>query len=706
MEVKSSNFIPVHNNFSSGVNAPKTLEPPSESQLSISTKDGEQIKPGWVQSKENKLVVTTLAGGSESELEPLFSGKTRYEIQWISNALVDIRRAIAGGSGSPNLVINENGSYSGETAWQNFKSGAFKSGDQQNEYILLSRDLAGSFGSGEKDINAFTAFAAELSSENLQTFLKTYQDTPVTLTGEAGQVFMDFAAGLSGDNMQNFMIAVHNSPGDLQNIIDIGSKLSKDDLSNYLAAVSSAGEDVSILTGQVDKILNHQQDANSVNLSSYLSAAAKTGTQAIEFIEATKSTSLETTNKIAHFINTELNTENDLNNFVSIINAESAESINTIIDVSSSLGGEDKSNLLDTASRAGGDIGQFVRNLSKFAQSDSARAANDFSNFLKTASKAEENLDILAKMSDQLDLAFTSELSAVDTVNFLDAAKAAGGQLKKLTDIGSNLSGSDRSNFFYAAAQTEEGLDHFVKQTNNLKGDDKSEFLLSSANKDQKDNTQTAYMQGILTTKEYDNFQKSAEMISEEQVDDLVAITGDLKGDSRSSFLKTAALAGDNAGELTSTFTKLSIDEQKDFLDVAKGLGEQNLKKLIKATDNPDENFSDFISLAKELKQSDRSGLEHFLSAAGDASPEDLKGLIDIVNKLEIQQQQRDNIFNVDMRHSFLLVASDAGHNLNGLIDMADKLSSMYQPSIFTDIFGSAEAATDKNLGAFIETYV
>lgn len=702
MQVKSQSLMPAHINFSSGVNH-KSQGAAPKSHLSISTKDDKQLVSGRSQTRAAKLDVSIIKCQWE-ELDRMLSKTNRGDSVWINKALIDIERAIAGGPGSPNFVLNGDGAYSGEEHMQNFLTGMSNSGDQQNAYIVLADKLAGKNGSGEKDLNAFTSFAAKLSSKDLQTFLKTYQVSPVALTGEAGQALMDFAADLSGDDMKNFITAVDNSPKDLQNIINTGSKLSKDDLSNFLAAARNAGEDVSILTGRIDKILSKQQDHGQVNLSSYLSTAAKTGTQVIDFVNATKSISPETTDNIATFLNHAVGGKTNIKNFISIIHATSEESINTIIDVSSTLGEKDKSNLLDTAARAGSNLGQFVQSLTEFTNPTSGHSTAEFSNFLNTATKAEGNLDILVKMSGKLDLAFTSNLSAVDTVNFLDAAEKAGGNLDKLTKLGRELLGSDRSNFFYAAAQTGDGLGKFLAKTASLTGDDKSQFLLSSANKGEEKQAQAIYMKGLLTAEEYDKFQKSAEMVPANQISDMADITAGLKGSVRSDFLETAVVSKEKVGELINILKPLSQDKQKAFIGLAKGLGEENLGKVIKAVGNANENFSDFISLAEELKQSDRTGFGHFLSASENASSDDLKGLINIVNKLGVRQQS-NNRSGIDMRHSFLMVASDAGHNLNGLIDMANNLISM-SPSDFVEIFDSAEAATGKYLGTFIKAYV
>jgi hypothetical protein len=139
-------------------------------------------------------------------------------------------------------------------------------------------------------------------------------------------------------------------------------------------------------------------------------------------------------------------------------------------------------------------------------------------------------------------------------------------------------------------------------------------------------------------------------------------------------------------------------------VDLTKGLGKKSLEKLIKAGTHATEEFSNFISLAKDLKVSDRTGFDYFLSAAEDASSKDLKDLVTTANKLGLRQQA-NNRSGVDTRHAFLMVASDAGHNLSGVIDMANNLIDI-SPGDFVEIFDSAEAATSKYLGTFVKAYV
>ena len=135
-------------------------------------------------------------------------------------------------------------------------------------------------------------------------------------------------------------------------------------------------------------------------------------------------------------------------------------------------------------------------------------------------------------------------------------------------------------------------------------------------------------------------------------------------------------------------------------------MGEQDLKNLITATGKTTgkNSSSDFIAQAKILKKSDRTGLGYFLSAAADANSDDFKSLVALVDKLGSENSKLTNLLGIDMRHSFLLVASDVGHNLKGLLAMTEAVIPM-GPENFSTIFESAQAATGKNIDAFIDAY-
>lgn len=113
-------------------------------------------------------------------------------------------------------------------------------------YRMVTVQLAGANGSGEQGLNAFTAFAAGLKPEQLQTFPKSYLDAPVPLTG--------------------------------------------DDRSNFLSAAAAAGEKAATLANRVDGMLAETSANRQVELSAFLAAATKAGPRVADLLTATANT--------------------------------------------------------------------------------------------------------------------------------------------------------------------------------------------------------------------------------------------------------------------------------------------------------------------------------------------------------------------------------------------------------------------------------
>ncbi|WP_144686699.1 hypothetical protein, partial [Desulfobotulus alkaliphilus] len=122
-----------------------------------------------------------------------------------------------------------------------------------------------------------------------------------------------------------------------------------------------------------------------------------------------------------------------------------------IMDLSATLSYRDTSSLLLAVShpKAEGQIGRLVEQVFTL---QSAQSKADLSNFLTIAAHAEKNIGKLLDVAGEIDLSFTSTLSVVDTVNFLEAASMPDADIANLTRMGEGLFGQDRSNFFYAAS--------------------------------------------------------------------------------------------------------------------------------------------------------------------------------------------------------------------------------------------------------------
>lgn len=523
--------------------------------------------------------------------------------------------------------------------------------------------------------------------------LETLVDTTMKLSGDARKEFLAFSGQLSEDDLQNFLATLKSSPEELSAILDLASGLDEVDLSNYLFAAGNSGKGVNIFNKQIMGI-NSQPDNN---LNAYLSAASKSGSRIMAFVESTTRASAETQSKIVGFINSNVNGEN-LNNFLTAIQGAGDEAVSRIVDTASSLEGEDKANFLVAAARAKNDLNDFVNFIEPYTQKTKGLLDGELSDILSIGSKAEGRLGALIATADKLDLKFVSELSVADTVNFLDAAKKSPDQIAKLTELTKKLSDTDRSNMLFTAAKTNIDTREFLTEVDKLPDEGKSQFILAQANKERETVDREVFMQAILTDSEYQNFKKAAVSMDETKRGELVAVTEEFFGVERETFLSMAGETTDTTGELVGLIQNggISTKEKSDFLAVGKGLYGESLENYVNAASKtaikksgPDE-FSDFVNTTKQLHGVERG---YFLSAAADVGTDDLGKLTDLVNSLDPLA-----------RHSFLRVASDAGHYLEGLINMAENVSPLGTKQ-FVEIFDSA-ATTGDHLGTFIEAYV
>ena len=499
--------------------------------------------------------------------------------------------------------------------------------------------------------------------------------------------FLAFTANLSNEDLKSFLATVTNALKSMTGIMETAGKLSQDTLSNYLFAASMAGSEVGLLTEQVNYLIDLNEVDSGEVLTEYLAAAVKFGSMVTDFIKGSRQLSGEMTGMISDFVNSRV-ADTNLINFISVLQKGDEKAVVTIIDMSISLSREETGNLLKAASNAGKDLNGLVEESSRL----NSRGGKDLSNFLVTASKAEGRLGLLLEMSDDLDMDFTANLSRVDTVNFLDAAKRADGTLVKLTKIADQLSQTDKSNFLYAAATTTTDFAVFLKQVVD-QGDKKSAFLSEAVNHHSNEIEPAAYMQGLLGKEEYENFKVAAAGAGEAKLEKLVDITNDIRFPDRSGFLEIAAAAEETTGEFLDKFQNLTDDEQSMYVELADGLGGDSLKKLVQAVNKTDENYSQFIELAKEMKGNDRSAFSFFLSAAAEAESKDFETFVNFVEELDQKE-----------RHSFLRVASTSGHQLGSLTEMAKNVLPMGQKK-FVEIFDAASYA-GRNLDKFIQSYL
>ena len=93
----------------------------------------------------------------------------------------------------------------------------------------------------------------------------------------------------------------------------------------------------------------------------------------------------------------------------------------------------DKANLLTAAATLDNDdLGRFLQQANRYA----GGTGSSLSDYLETASDAQARLDTFMALSSRLDLSQITQLSSVDTVNFLDTAKRHPGNINELTRPG------------------------------------------------------------------------------------------------------------------------------------------------------------------------------------------------------------------------------------------------------------------------------
>ncbi len=518
-----------------------------------------------------------------------------------------------------------------EEDWENFSTGAIKAGDDIDLFLLTANKIFGRSGGSEKDLSEFLEFSANLSKDNLNNFLHSSDD--------------------------NF--------GEMFKTMEIASMLRQDDdaLSAYLETANLSDKNLDKLNTPLHRLI---QKTGTAGLSGYLSAAAKAGNNVVDFVTATHGMKNATRDKIAVFVNQQLENE-DLDNFVQFASFANEKSINEVIDFAQSLSGKEKSDFLKSISMAKGQVDQFMRTLGQFASD----RPDDLSNFLTTAANAEKQLGAFLDVAESVDLKFTSSLSLVDTINFLEASKVPGTVMDDLTRIGRDLTGEDKSLFFYAAVKTKMTPDQFFNEVEGLNEEEKSVFLLKTANEGKETQDSNIYMKGVLSDTAYRNFKTAASHLEGYKAKRLEDAVLDLSPQDRVGFLEAATVAEEDTESFVFLFQNtLSYEAQKGFLDVSSDLSPEKKNVFVRNMVKAEGKAEKFIGFLQNFKEDDFTGhmVDNFLLTADQTKNSiGLENLIDFSEKLTKGQKE-----------TFLLIASQQkfGHDLPGLINMGEGILS------------------------------
>jgi len=560
-----------------------------------------------------------------------------------------------------------------------------------HELNSIVNDLARSL--TDENWNTFVTKAMD-SGDELDTIILSAGNLMNEILGadESLKVFFEFTDRLSTKDLLNFLAAVENSLEELSNLLDTAARLNDPELTSFLEAASFAKEDLDLFNSKINEIIDLQKEPGS--LSTYLQAAAKTGFNVMEFINATFDMKDADKNRVANFIIHELDEEN-LDNFIHYIDMAGKDDIIKLVDVASQLGELDLENLLTAAAGAQNHKKSFV----KAVKDVLVKKPDEFSNFLTTAANAEQTIGVIIKLADEMDFEFTATLSVVDTVNFLNAVQFDNSIMDETGKIGRSLSGEDKHLFLYAAAIAETGLDGFLTKVSKLEDEDLSSFLLESANQgmqivpESADMDSMVYMKGILDEKNYADYKKIIPRLEKDTIEDFKEIIFDLKGDTRSNFMAAASSAGSETGKFIPMFESLSHEDRESLLGISSHLSVKNREKFIKSSVFSGGDISQFIFLSSELQNDDTTGqaFDDFLTTAFE-NPQDVKSLITFSEKL-----------NKGQRKSFLSAAVHSDYQLVLLMDLGEKVLEK-APLKFINTF-NAIAQGKVNVPSLLKSY-
>ncbi|MCW7754502.1 hypothetical protein OOT00_10950 [Desulfobotulus sp. H1] len=509
-----------------------------------------------------------------------YNGFSNFINPRVDRALVGIQRAFR----------SDTVSGYGSEEWDAFMTAAVKTGGRVADFILLTDKLSG------QDQKDFVKFAATLSPEDLSKFMDA-----VDVTGTAGEV------------------------------IGLASRMDENQLGKYFDAVVLADGETKLLNQVINK---------SGNISSVLSAVIKAGDKALTFLESAVRVGTETLNQMSDYINASRDGEN-IGNFIAFTNHAKEKDMVAIMDLSATLSYQDTSSLLLAVShpKAEGQIGRLVEQVFTL-QSGQSKA--DLSNFLTIAAHAEKNIGKFLDVAGEIELSFTSTLSVVDTVNFLEAASMPDADIANLTKMGEGLLGQDRSNFFYAASNPEINARKLLQEINLLQGAERSEYLLKMANDGSTKMDENIYMKGLLSYTDYENFNATVSSLKPHETGTFISTVSDHKGASRSDFLQATRSAGENADKFISKYLRSSAEDKKNILQMSSELRGTNRDNFIQATITKTGDVNELIDRVREVRDNNAIGAKEekqksltlFLTAAGGAGAKNLENLIYIAGEI------------------------------------------------------------------------
>jgi hypothetical protein len=348
----------------------------------------------------------------------------------------------------------------------------------------------------------------------------------------------------------------------------------------------------------------------------------------------------------------------DRANFLAVL-ADAGSLMEDFVTQVKSLDGDDRSLFLSTAQRTGD--GQDLENL---IDATSQLSADRLSLFLETAdllsrtretAKAGDLQNFIAAMAEEPTtfediLRNIEELDQEDLSLFLKGAAGADGEIEAFIRTADMLAGADLTYFLETAVMAEDGLENLLSLTQDTVGNGRADFLRFTSRLDEENienfllatQGEKENLNGLMaTTTNLDGSERTAFLSlaadADAHLDRFVSMVDQLADSpgTRSNFLSTALLAGENFNKVLNLAENLGQEQRSDLFLFASDLDYVDLANFISAADAAPSGADELIEAAQGLVGKDQSYL--FYAAAQD--PDYIEALSSMVQTLEGSEQ-------------------------------------------------------------------
>ncbi|MBI9091090.1 MAG: hypothetical protein JEZ12_17900 [Desulfobacterium sp.] len=442
---------------------------------------------------------------------------------------------------------------------------------------------------------------------------------------------------------------------------DAGMKGSEEDTQSLLSSaferVGKAREradlsELAITLGVLEQTLaGVVSQLNNQERSDFLLSVVKTGDRVGKFIDTTRHL---TGRQRKEFLALSKKLSKKGGHNFQTVSQNPSQDLERMIDTASNLLGEELDNYLSAAAMAGKDLSMLVKEVNRRLEDSGPPGGKELSGFLSAAARSTQNVMILIStiqnVSERIGSKILAYINTHDSGDSLDdfiSIVDGAGERAMDTDTDPPPAGEDRATPSRTASHADFDSGEFLSRVENM---------------------------GV---------------------------------DEESYFLKMVSGAAETTGELMEVINAVTQGEQKAFLVAGRDLVGNTLKNYIQgantaAATSPAGTFSNLVGLTRELNGSDR---EYLLEASATAEPKALSDLMTFTKDLGETLGGKPGEKRIALaRNNFLMLASDAGHNLERLIGMAETLIEMGGEAFIEGV--NSAAKTGKSLGAFVQAYV